>query len=136
MQLPLALLAEPQPFDPGRYMALVGALIVALLAVGLGFRRLVGAALKQRAEKRSLRVVDVLPLGGKRQLAVVKVYDRTFALGLGDKEVTCLAELDPVEAEPESEQAQDPEGYAALIGRAQARLTGKPSPSRVEELVG
>ena len=40
-------------------MALVGALIVALLAVGLGFRRLVGGALKQRAEKRSLRVVDV-----------------------------------------------------------------------------
>ena len=70
MQLPLALLAEPQPFDPGRYMALVGALIVALLAIGLGFRRLVGGALKQRAAQRSLRVVDVLPLGGKRQLAV------------------------------------------------------------------
>jgi hypothetical protein len=36
----------------------------------------------------------VLPLGGRRQLVVVRCYDRTLALGLGDRDVSLLAELD------------------------------------------
>ena len=46
--------------------------------------------------ERSLSVLDVLPLGGKRRLAVVRCYDRTFVLGLGDREISAIAELDPV----------------------------------------
>lgn len=136
--LPLALIPEGPAFDPGRYLALVAALIVAVIAIGLGFRRVVGGALKHRASKRSLRILEVLPLGGKRQLAVVRVYDRTFALGLGDKDVTLVAELDPVEADGQATETTDPDGYASLIAQAKQRIRGQamPAASSVQELIG
>jgi flagellar biogenesis protein FliO len=82
--------------DLTRYMTVCIVLIVAIGGLAYGFKRLVAGNLKTRAGKRSLQVLDVLPLGGKQRLAVVRCYDRTFALGLGDKEVTAIAELDPV----------------------------------------
>jgi flagellar biogenesis protein FliO len=39
-------------------------------------------------------VVDVLPLGGRVRIAVVRCYDRTFLVGTGEKGVTLLSELD------------------------------------------
>lgn len=84
--------------DFTRYLLVVGLLIVALLGVAWGFRRLIAGSLKVRAASRALAVIDVLPLGGKRQLTIVRCYDRTFALGLGEKDVTLVAELDPVVA--------------------------------------
>lgn len=126
--------------DLNRYLMVVGLLIGTLLALAWGFRRLVGGSLKSRASKRSLRVVEVLPLGGRRQLAVVRCYDRTFALGVGEKEVALVAELDPVEApEPTPEGPDEQEqAFRALIDRAQARLRGnaKPANTSVQELVG
>jgi flagellar biogenesis protein FliO len=59
-------------------------------------KKLVAGAVRQRADKRSLQVMDLMPLGGKQRLAVVRCYDRTFALGLGEKEIALIAELDPV----------------------------------------
>ena len=82
--------------DLTRYFFVVGILIVALVGIAWGFKRLLAGSLKTRASGRSLAVIDVLPLGGKRQLTVVRCYDRTFALGLGEKDVTLVAELDPV----------------------------------------
>jgi flagellar biogenesis protein FliO len=80
--------------DIGAMTAVIVIFLVCLLATGYGVRRLLGSAWRARAAKRSLSVIDVLPLGGRRQLVVVRCYDRTLALGLGDRDVSLLAELD------------------------------------------
>ncbi len=104
LYLPLALLA-PTPLaslaDAGStgpdltgYLLVCVGLIGGIAALAYGFRRLFGTALRERSAQRSLAVIDMLPLGGRRKVAVVRCYDRTFALGLGDKEVHLIAELD------------------------------------------
>lgn len=113
--------------DLTRYLFVVGILILALLGIAWGLRRLLTGSLKSRASGRSLAVIDVLPLGGKRQLTVVRCYDRTFALGLGEKDVTLVAELDPVVTgkgvglpPPAAGPNRDFEG---LLDMARSRLT-------------
>src|SRR5687768_8559201 len=73
--------------DLTRYLAVCAGLLVLVAALAYGFRRLIGRALTVRASQRSLQVVDLLPLGGKQRLAVVRCYDRTFLIGLGEKEL-------------------------------------------------
>ncbi len=80
--------------DLTRYFVVCAILIVVTGLVAWGFKRLLSGNLSSRAAKRSLQTLDVLPLGGKRKLAVVRCYDRTFVLGLGDHEITPIAELD------------------------------------------
>lgn len=85
----------PQGPDLSRYFAVLGGVAVMLVLTAFGLRKLIskgGFGLK--GAKRSLEVVEVLPLGSRRQVAVVRCYDRTFALGLGEKSVSLLAELD------------------------------------------
>lgn len=82
--------------DLTRYFVVCATLLVVTAGIAWGFRHLLAGNLRHRASQRSLQVMDVLPLGGKRRLAVVRCYDRTFVLGLGDHEVTPVAELDPV----------------------------------------
>jgi flagellar biogenesis protein FliO len=107
LPLALALLAqasESSPFggnagpDLTRYFTVCGLLLASILALAWGFRKLMRGALQVKAAQRSLQVLDVLPLSGKHKLAVVRCYDRTFALGLGEREVGLIAELDPVAA--------------------------------------
>ena len=85
--------------DFQRYLLVCGGLVLAIGAVGYGFRKLFAGQLAGRAARRSLRIVDVLPLGGRQKLCVVSCYDRTFVLGLGEKEVALVAELDTEEIE-------------------------------------
>lgn len=126
--------------DLTRYFMVCAILVVVTGLVAWGFRRLVSSNLKVRAAKRSLQTLDVLPLGGKRKVAVVRCYDRTFVLGLGDHEITPIAELDPVTtgeipAVPPS-KANDAEFAAALAAvnealpskRVAAPRTALPSP--------
>lgn len=80
--------------DMTRYVVVCALLLGAIGLAAYLFRRFVASAVKTRAAKRSLQVVDMLPLGGKQRLCVVRCYDRTFALGLGDKEVSLIAEID------------------------------------------
>lgn len=126
--------------DLTRYLVVVGALLAAVVVAGLLLRRVVSGSLKARASKRSLAVVDVLPLGGKRQLAVVRCYDRTFALGLGDRDVSLVAELDAViGAETGSESGSEP--FERLLDVARSRLAQRrrgeePAPLQEKELVG
>ncbi|HED66090.1 MAG TPA: flagellar biosynthetic protein FliO [Planctomycetes bacterium] len=86
--------------DLTRYVLVCLGLVALVLFLAWFFRRFVAESVKRRAAKRSLRVVDVLPLGGKRRLAVVQCYDRCFLIGLGEKEVTSIAELDEPEPTP------------------------------------
>lgn len=120
--------------DLTRYFLVCGALLVGVVGMAWGFRKLVGRTLSLRAAKRSLQVMDVLPMGGKHKLAVVRCYDRTFLMGLGEKELSLVAELDPV-IEPETEAAPseaDRRAFASVLERAPAqppRGAPRPAPS-------
>ena len=81
--------------DLSRYFAVCVGLIALAALAAWGFKRLFARSLASRAAKRSLQVLDLLPLGGKQRLAVVRCYERTFVVGLGDKELCLVAELDP-----------------------------------------
>ena len=104
--------------DLTRYFLVCGLLIAATVVTGVLFRRLLRGSLRARAAKRSLGVVDVLPLGTRQKLVVVRCYDRSFLLGVGDKEVSLVAELDP-EAEAAPERAVVPR--AASVPRVPFR---------------
>lgn len=121
---------EPSTGLPGvdmtRYALVCVGLVAAILALAWGFRRALAGNLRGRAGRRSMRVVDVLPLGGKRQLAVVRCYDRTFVLGLGERDVSLVTELDADE---------DVEGNLQVIGkRQQGTQQAEPSKNIEEEV--
>ena len=119
--------------DMTRYALVCGGLVLLVVALGIGFRKLASKALGARAAKRSLAVLDVLPLGGKQRLVVVRCYDRTFALGVGEKEVSLVTELDPVIA-PARESLQvaaEHKAFAAtLAALEQAPAPGTLAPVR------
>lgn len=120
-------LGAAQGPDLTRYFTVLGILLVAILALAFGFKKLFAGALRAKAAKRHLAIVDLLPLGGKQRIAVVRCYDRTFALGLGDKEVALIAELDPVHAEgrgADTPGAAERVEFASLLQRIQGRLGG------------
>ncbi len=125
--------------DMTHYFMVVGVLLALVFLAGFVIKRLIAGSLTARASKRSLAVIDVLPLGGKRQLAVVRCYDRTFALGLGDKDVSLVAELDAVIGKRPT-QKDEPEAFERLFEVAKARLARRrrgeePAPMRTKELI-
>ena len=136
LQLPVLLL-EAAPSLGGKagpdltwLMTTSAVLILTIGAVAYGFRRLVMGGMKGRAAKRDLRVLDVLPLGGKRQLAVVRCYDRTFALGLGEKTVEMVAEMDSAAVDLDRGQGREAapsrarDAFEARLQSAKERLLG------------
>ncbi len=86
--------AKPSSPDLTRYVLVCVGMLGLVLALAYGFRRLLSGNLKRRAATRSLQVVDMLPMGGKQRLVVVRCYDRHFLIGMGDKELTSIAELE------------------------------------------
>jgi flagellar biogenesis protein FliO len=115
-----------------RYLIVCGVLIAAIAGLGFGFRRLVGGAVRARAARRSLAVLDVLPLGGKQRLAVVRCYDRTLVLGLGDRELGLLAEIDrEVPSSSPAPAPVDAGGFAGVLKSlgAGARTARAPAPA-------
>lgn len=108
--------------DLTRYLVVCALTIAALLVLAWIFRRTVGGRLKARAAKRSLQVLDVLPLSGKQKLVVIRCYDRSFLLGTGEKEMRVLAELD-VEPLPQAASAAFPATLADAAGLRPAVAT-------------
>jgi len=95
--------------DLSNYLLVCAGLLAFVLALAWFFRRFVAESVRRRAAKRSLQVIDVLPLGGKQKLMVVRCYDRNFLLGAGDKEIRSIAELDPeAVAAPVASAAPEP----------------------------
>lgn len=125
---PMATPADAPIVDPVRYL-LACAGVLGLLALGLyGLRRLVVGTQRARAEGRSLAVVDQLHLGGSKRLAIVRCYDRQLVLGLGDKEISLVAELDPDQAIP----ALDKDSKDLSVGEVPmrpARSKAAPNPA-------
>lgn len=93
--------------DMTQYLVLVLSLLATIAFMAWGFQRLFAGTLKKKAEKRSLQVLDMLPLSNKQKVAVVRCYDRSFLLGLSDKQVELIAELDASVAKPEVEPTPD-----------------------------
>ena len=94
--------------DLTRYFAVCGVLLGAIGLLAWAFRKLIAGNLSLRAAKRNLQILDVLPMGGKQKLAVVRCYDRAFLIGLGDKEISSISELDGVIAnESEAKEPAD-----------------------------
>lgn len=120
----LAQQAAPAPggVDVTRYL-LACLIVIALLCAGAWFlARLGRGGLAARGRKRSLQVVDMLALGRKQKLCVVRAYDRTFVLGLGEREVSMVAELDSEDdlaaqalLEDGAKQAGETRSFASLV---------------------
>jgi flagellar biogenesis protein FliO len=115
--------------DLTRYFLVCGASILAMLALAFVFRRTVARHLRVRASKRSLQVLDVLPLSGKQKLVVVRCYDRSFLLGVGDKELRSIAELELEPAPiPAAEPIQPPKTLPAFAALLKKELLSRPAP--------
>jgi flagellar biogenesis protein FliO len=111
--------------DLTRYLAVCLGMLALVVGLGWGFRRILAQRFALHAARRSLAVIDVLPLGGRRQLSVVRCYDRTFVLGLGEKEVRMIAELDPVvgsERVPAAPALADSTAFSRMLQGARERM--------------
>jgi len=122
--IPLLRDPEESGIDLTRYV------LVCLLTIGLVLvfawllRRFVAQGLRKRAGMRSLAVMDVLPLGRRQRAVVLRCYDRAFLIGLGEREVSLLAELDP-----EAQEELEPSPPA----RNTTRAVREPAPEPVQE---
>ncbi|MBI1379857.1 MAG: hypothetical protein GC161_02070 [Planctomycetaceae bacterium] len=104
------------------YLGISLAMILLVAGGGLLVHRLLRGGWRVRASQRSLRVVDLLPLAGKNQLAVVQVYDRTLVLGIGDGGVRLVTEWDADGPLPSGPAPKEPEAVPSRSTRAQALL--------------
>lgn len=126
--------------DLSGYALVSSGLLLALITGAYGFRRLVGGHLRRRAARRSLQVLDVLPLGGRQKLVVVRCYERSFLLGLGDRELCRIADLDgPAEGAvtedpPEGRRAREEARTAKQTGEPERSVRAAPRPSFSELL--
>jgi flagellar biogenesis protein FliO len=107
--------------DWNRYVLLCVVLLVVLGVLAWGMRSLVAGSTRAGNARRSLQVLDVLSLGGKQRVCVVRCYDRTFALSVGDKEVGLIAEIDAAVSMPKDASPAP----RAVFGSVLARLTGR-----------
>ncbi len=126
LNLPLRVLEESavtaiagdSGLDLTRYLLISAAMVAMIGGLGWLFQKTMAGSVRSRAQKRSLRIIDVLPMGGKRKLAVVKIYDRTFVVGMGDKELSLISELDG--EVPEHEELKPKGSQVKAIGLARA----------------
>lgn len=92
--------AEPNRFggadspDFTQYGILILSLLAAVGFLAWAFKRFFAGSLLRKADERALQIRDCLPLGGKQKLCVVRCYDRSFFLGVSDRHVDLIAELD------------------------------------------
>jgi len=115
-------LAGSEGPDLSRYLAVCAVLILLVAGLGVGFRKLAASGWRGRARARALTAVDVLPLGGRQKLAVVRCYDRSFLIGLGEKELCLIAALD------EEAQKSDQAPELTALDAAAPQAAGVPQP--------
>lgn len=137
MQLQLLILETAARPEPGSeltsYFAVCLGLIALVLVAAWGFKRLFARSIAARAARRSLQVIDVLPLGGRQRLAVVRCYERTFVVGLGDKEMCLVSELEAATTEelaPAAEPLPSPADQNAFLRLLRAAAPKPPRDRR------
>ncbi len=114
----LALAPATEP-DMTRYLVVSGALLGALFLASFLVRRLVGSSRLSLGSRKGIQILEAASLGGSKKAVVVRCYDRTFLVGVGDKEVCSIAELDSeyVDADRGGQATQAP-NFAGLLGGA------------------
>ncbi len=115
--------------DLTRYLLVCGGLIALVLVCGWAARRFVGGSLRTRASQRSLQVVDVLPLGAKHRVGVLRCGERSFLLGFGEGGVRLLTELEATEPAAERFSAEQRRIFAAALQRASGRSAAPEPPA-------
>ena len=130
--------------DLTRYFVVCGVLLGAITLLAWGFKKLIAGNLSARAAKRNLQILDVLPMGSKQKIAVVRCYDRVFLIGLGDKEISPISELDGAVAEEDAKAPAGRESFERALDLVARAMPGrKPRAARPQvareglgELVG
>lgn len=101
-------------------LAQLGVAILAIAAVGgltlWVIRKVRNMPAVRRGRPKSLEVLDILNLGNKKSLAVARVYDRIFVVGLGEGRVSLIAELKEDEAGIRPAEDVDVEGANTPAG--------------------
>ncbi len=104
--------------DLTRYLFVCAGLIVFVLAAGWAARRFLSGTLRTRASQRSMQVLDVLPLGNKHRLGVVRCNDRSFLIGFGEGGVRLLTELETVASASEGLSEEQRRIFTTALQRA------------------
>ena len=93
---------ETEPLSvPTQRLALVFLLICGLIYLTyFGLKRYMNWHETSAGKRRSVGVIDTIPLGGKRFGTVTRVYDRILVLGVGDETITLLTELSGEDPSP------------------------------------
>ncbi len=127
--IPLAADAsQAQGPDLTRYFAVLGGVALVLILLAVGLKRLVShSTFGIGRQRKGMQVLEVVSLGARRQMAVVRCYDRTFALGLGEKQVALIAELD---SELVQHESATPEAVPSEELRPRARRQRPAAPAK------
>ncbi|MHC4944483.1 MAG: flagellar biosynthetic protein FliO [Planctomycetota bacterium] len=90
-----------QPIEEPGFTQVIIALVVVLVMIFVAFwllrRFSFGGAAKGRRGR--LKIVESLPLGGKRMIQVVRVHDRNLVVGVTGERIDLLTELSEEEVE-------------------------------------
>lgn len=133
--------AEPSRYggtgnpDLTQYGILIASLLAAVAFLAWAFKRFVGGSLIRKADERALQICDVLPLGGKQKMAVIRCYDRSFFLGISDHHIDLIAELDAnaigVNDKPMPLAAKHKDAFLRALQKVQAVAPApQPEPQR------
>lgn len=94
----------------------VGTLCLVVLIIYLSYAaaKFVGQNSIRGGRSRYMRMIDQMPLGQSRAVSVVQVGDRYFLIGIAEKQIHILAELEeeglvPLEMEEPMNQAAIPD---------------------------
>lgn len=101
----------------------LGGVLVAIAGLGYGtlwLVRRVKGHVPTRRRGRTLEILDSLPLGQQRTLAVARVYDRVFVLGLAKERVSLIQELREDETGLDTAQATAHEAGSESAGEDSA----------------
>ncbi len=80
----------------GGMLTAVGTLCIVVLIIYLSYvaAKLVAKGSVRAGRSQYMRMVDQLPVGQSRAVSIVQVGDRYFLLGMAEKEMHMLAELE------------------------------------------
>lgn len=122
--------AEP---ELTRYLVVSGALLGALFLASFLVRRLAGGSRLTLNARRGIQVLEATSLGGSKRAMVVRCHDRTFLLGVGDKEVCSIAELDSdVVKVDQGKREPKTQNFAGLLGSKAPKAKARPEQTQPE----
>ena len=99
----------------GGMLTAVGTLCIVVLIIYLSYvaARLVAKGSARSGHSQYMRIVDQMPVGQGRSVSVIQVGDRYFLLGIAEKEIGMLAELEEEGLIPLQIEGSGPQAPAA-----------------------